>query len=565
MTDVVERDLADLASLEASDRPTHLDRADRDGARGARPRRFWLLAVTAAVFWAFWDAGPGRGRVLNTGGWTVANRFVSAMWKPELSGDFLTLVGDAAVTTVAYALVGTAFALTIGLIGGVISSELLWERDRLDLRLRRIGPLHARRRRLRAGWFITRLVNVVPRGIHEAIWALFLLLVLGADPLVAVLAIGIPFGAITAKVVAELIDDAADAGYRSLRDAGARRLPALLYGVGPVIGAEIVSYGFYRLECSIRSSVVIGMIGAGGIGFQIAVSEDGLNYSELWTLIYVLIGLSALADWWGASLRRRPSRRRLRASVMFAVALTAGSAWYLKLQPWRLANAETRRELQRVATDAWPPKLPQGGWSDLVAGVVDTVQLSIIAIVIATAIAVPIAFLAARPHRRDSGRGARVGAGVARGVFLFCRAVPPPLWALLVLFLTYPGPLAGGIALGLYTLGVLGRLDAEVVENADQRPAEVLRHGGATAGAAFVYGTVPTVAPRFVAFSLYRWEVAIRETVIVGLVGAGGLGALLQQQRAAFDEARMLTTILALIGLAFAVDIASSRLRRVLR
>jgi len=558
MTDVAERPTSALTEFElgerATRRPSGTTGPPAQPQREMRRRRWWLGAIAAATIWAFWDAGLGRESVVNTGGWTVAKRFITAMWRPELSGDFVELALRAAVTTVEYALVATALALLIGVVGGIVSSELFWERDRLDGSSERQAP--------RLGWLATRALNVVPRGIHEAIWALLLLLVLGADPMAAVLAIAIPFGAITAKVIAEMIDDAPVDAYRALRGAGSTKLAAMFYGIGPIVLADVVSYGFYRLECSVRSSVVVGMIGAGGIGFQIAVSEDGLNYGELWTLIYLLIIMSALADGWGASLRSRPSARRLRVSTLLATGLTAASAWHLGLRPWELLSADTRSEAARVAGDAWPPKLPRGGWPELWEGMVDTMQLSIIAISIAAVVALPMSFLAARPARRGLSS---IPAGAARFVLLFCRAVPPPLWALLVLFLTYPGPIAGGVALGMYTLGVLGRLDAEVVENADARPTTALRSAGATSGAAFTYGTLPTVAPRFVALGLYRWEVAIRETVIVGLVGAGGLGRLLQQQRAGFDEARMFTTILTLIALAFAVDLISSALRRSLR
>ena len=562
MTDVVEHTSA-LTDFELG------ERAPRPGDRPAsvavpsrpereiRRRRWWVAAMIAATAWAFWAAGLGREPVVNTGGWTVASRFITAMWRPELSREFIEVALRAAVTTIEYALLATAVAMIVGVVGGVLSSELFWQRDGLDARQSdRTHP------RPRLGWLTARALNVGPRGIHEAIWALILLLILGADPLAAVLAIAIPFGAITAKVIAEMIDDAPVETYRALRTAGATKLAAMAYGIGPIVLADVVSYGFYRLECSVRSSVVVGMIGAGGIGFQIAVSEDGLNYGELWTLIYLLIAMSAVADAWGASLRKRPSPRRLRMSAAIAAVLTAASAWHLGLQPWALLSSDTRHEVARVAGDAWPPKLPRGGWSELFEGMVATLQLSIIAISIAVVLALPMAFLAARP----TGRGwSSIPAGIARFVLLFCRAVPPPLWALLVLFLTYPGPIAGGIALGFYTLGVLGRLQAEVVENADPAPTTALRSAGATSGAAFSYGTLPTVAPRFVALGLYRWEVAIRETVVVGLVGAGGLGRLLQQQRAGFDEARMLTTVLALIALAFAVDLMSSALRRSLR
>lgn len=83
--------------------------------------------------------------------------------------------------------------------------------------------------------------------------------------------------------------------------------------------------------------------------------------------------------------------------------------------------------------------------------------------------------------------------------------------------------------------------------------------------AEFTYGVAPQVAPRFVAYSLYRWEVTMRETVIVGLVGAGGLGRLLAQQSTAFDHGGMLVTIAALVILTLGVDLISARIRGALR
>lgn len=197
------------------------------------------------------------------------------------------------------------------------------------------------------------------------------------------------------------------------------------------------------------------------------------------------------------------------------------------------------------------------------AATVDTLVISIIAIAVATALAWPLSFVAARS---PDDRPVRIVVGmVARFVLLVTRSVPPPVWALIVVFVVLPGPLAGGLALGVYTFGVLGRLDAEVIENADPAPGAMLRMLGASRVSAFGYGTVPVVAPRFVALSLYRWEVAMRETVIVGLVGAGGLGRILSQQNAAFDRAGMVTTVVALIVLALAADLLSARMRADLR
>jgi phosphonate transport system permease protein len=501
--------------------------------------------------WAFWSTGLGRRSLVNPRGWPQVRSFLAASIRPDLSSAFLKIVVDATITTIGFALLGSLLALVIGLFGGLFMSELWWRRSRPPSR------------RPRLIWFIIRSLAVVPRGIHEAVWALTLVAILGRDPLVGVLAIGIPFGFITAKVVAEMIDESAVRPYNALRQAGSRRLPAFAYGVVPVVASDVVSYAFYRFECAIRSSVVLGVIGAGGLGFQFAVSFQAVRSREIWTLVYTVILLAAAIDWWGARLRAAVNRRRIMVSLVAGLTLSVLSIVRLGVSLHRLASVRTQRLFARFLHESWPPRLPLGGWHALQRAALDTVQLSVVAISTAAVFAIPLGYLGSRRTTETPGRRA-VGWFTRLGL-LVLRAVPPPIWALIFLFVMLPGPLPGGFALGCYTAGVLGRLNASVMENIDRRPGQALRRLGASRAAVLGYADAPLALPRVVALSLYRWEVTIRETVIVGLVGAGGLGRLLGQQQAAFDRAGIVTTVATMIALSFLIDLISSRVRRDLR
>ena len=529
----------------------------RDGSAWPCPwpwrRRLWLAGLVAAVGWSLWSAGVGRREIVNPGGWTIFARFWKAAATPDLSGGFLRQTWEGALTTLAFAVLGTALAVSIGVVGGVLSSETWWRRDRA----RRGGRTSVSR-----GWLAGRAVWGLPRGVHEAVWGLFLVNVLGRDPLVGILAIAIPFGAVTAKVYADLIDESARGQYDALRLAGAGRVASLAYGVFPVVLPDLASYAFYRFECSIRSAVILGMIGAGGIGLQLSLSFQSLRYREMWTLIYALVAISALADVWGASLRRSSSRRRVGASLRAGAALVVASALHLGPDLGRLASAGTRALLADLAAASFPPSLPAGGWGGLVRRSVETAQMSVLAVAIAAALAVAAAFVAARG---GGGAGRRATAAAARLLLLVTRAIPPPVWALLALFVLFPGPFPGAVALGVYNFGILGRLMTEVVENLDDRPHAAIAAAGAPRLSAFAYATLPLSLPRFAAYALYRWEVAARETVVVGVVGAGGLGRLLEQQRAAFDYGGMVGTALALVAVSILIDLISAAARRALR
>jgi phosphonate transport system permease protein len=545
--------LTTLADREAGREPTPSGRRTAGARRGPLlSARGWSVLLALGVLWALWDAGVGRVALVNPGGWELQRRFWSAAADPELSSSFLATIGRDSLTTIAFAVLGTALSVLIGLAGALMISETWW-------RARRAGSSGRDRR---AGWLAARGVWSVPRGIHEAVWGLYLVNVLGRDPLVGVLAIAIPFGAITAKVYAELLDEAAGDAYHSLRAIGAGRVTAIAYGALPVALPDLVSYAFYRLECSIRSAVILGMIGAGGIGFRLSLSFQALAYREMWTAIYALVVISAVADWWGSWLRRRATGRDVRRSLLIGAVLVVASAVRLRPDLGRLFSERTRSLVVDLVERSWAPSAPRDGWSGLLERAVDTFQMSLLAITLAAVVSLSLAFVAARggtsPVRRTLSF-------LARLVLLFLRAVPPPVWALLVLFVMYPGPLPGAVALGIYNVGILGRLCAEVVENLDARPARALDALGAPAAATFAYATLPQAAPRFAAYSLYRWEVALRETVIVGVVGAGGLGRLLEQQRAAFDYSGMLATVLALLALSVLVDLLSTAVRRSLR
>ena len=106
---------------------------------------------------------------------------------------------------------------------------------------------------------------------------------------------------------------------------------------------------------------------------------------------------------------------------------------------------------------------------------------------------------------------------------------------------------------------------AEVNENLDQKPLAALQAQGASSPSVFLYGILPMTLPRFLAYSCYRWEVGMRETVIVGLVGAGGLGRLLSEQLSSFDSSGVMWTLGCFILLSLGVDWLSQYLRQQLQ
>jgi phosphonate transport system permease protein len=538
----------------------------------------WGLLFVAAIIWSLHTAGLFERDLVNVGGWTLVLRFLLAATRPELSLEFLQLTLEATLQTLAYAVCGTFFSVLLGLVGGILSSEVWWSVSG--------GSFQAQ-------WLVVRAILAIPRAIHELIWGLFFINIFGLDPLVAVLAIAIPFGAITAKVFSEILDETPRGPLNVLLNSGVPPLNAFAYSLIPQAFPNLLSYTFYRFECSIRSAAVLGIIGAGGLGYQILLSLQSLRYEQMWTFLIALVLLSGSTDFWSATLRRldapirldlnilnlshqkplNKSNRLVNLSLFGTIVLLIFSFWYIKADFTKLWTPQATQLLAGVVQDSFPPDM--GQLSQVFALSAPTLAMSILAIAIAGLGGILLSFPAANNFLLpggilDTGDNSHRCWGTAVLVFtrvllLFTRAVPEPVWALIFLFVFFPGILPGAIALGIHNLGIMGRLMAEVIENLDKRTARSFKALGASSSQVFLYGILPRTLPRFIAYMLYRWEVCIRATVIVGFVGAGGLGRLLTEQLSSFDYRGVVATLIYFICLTFVVDLISATVRRTLR
>lgn len=553
------------------------------------PALLWTVLGFGAIGLSLGTSGILLREWFNAGGLTQLWKFIAAAGHPDLSSELLGLTLKATLTTLAYAVCSTLFSVLLGLVGGVLGSEVWWQTvfpDRQALRPSRF-------------WLLARGLLAFPRAIHELIWGLFFVNLWGLDPLTAVLAIAIPFGAITAKVFGEILDETPRQPLEVLLNSGVAAPTAFCYSLLPQAFLNLLSYMFYRFECSIRSATVLGIIGAGGLGYEILLSLQSLRYEQLWTFFYALFWLNGVVDFGSAWLRRRlgcasrldlnlqrqsggktlsADRQGNRLDLPLlggsALVLVVGSFWYVNANFSLLWASRTHQLLGEIGRSAFPPDwsiLPQ-----LLPLSLETLAMSVLAIALAGGGGMVLAFPAAFNFFLPGGilypaRG-RLGGLLpwlvllsSRAVLLMGRAIPAPIWALVCLFVLFPGILPGAIALGLHNLGILGRLKAEVIENLDTRPLEALKGQGAPGSLVFLYGVLPLTLPRFLAYDLYRWEVCMRETVIVGLVGAGGLGRLLTEQLSSFDYRGIGVTLGCFLLLTFGLDWLSAQLRRSLR
>jgi phosphonate transport system permease protein len=226
--------------------------------------------------------------------WDPTARFLRDFFPPAVRADFLSLVARETWRTVAIATAGIALALLLAIPLTLVSTRVL-SISALSGRMAR-GPFVLRQA---CRWGL-----IVLRSIPELVWALIFVRVVGLGPTSGVLAIALTYGGMLGKVYGEILESGDTHASDTLLRHGASRLQAFFYAVLPGNAAELTSYTVYRWECAIRSSVVLGFVGAGGLGQQMDNSMKMFNGAEVSTMLLVFIALVALADRVSAFLRR---------------------------------------------------------------------------------------------------------------------------------------------------------------------------------------------------------------------------------------------------------------------
>ena len=472
--------------------------------------------------------------LVHGGGWELIGSFALAAVTPSLDPVVLASLLRGLAVTAGMALLGWAGSLVLGLLLGAASSRTVW---------------HTLTGSALPAELIRRLL-ALPRAIHELIWGLLLLQLVGLQPAVAVLAIALPFGALVARVLSDLLDALPTTNLEALRAAGAPAPAALLTALGPALLPGVLSYGGYRLECALRSATLLGVFGLGGLGTDLKLTLQSLEFRELWSGLWLLLavmlalegGISLLRRRWlvpgrfvlarrGVGERSREMLLALAALVPLCVLVGRG----LGVDPAALLHWQPLPGLgggDWAATAALP-------WPRLVGG---TLLLTALAASLAVGLA-PLLLLLVAPQA-----WARQG---LRLLWALGRLWPPPHSALLLLFVLEPGVITAALALGFHNLGVLGRLLLESADTTDPATEEALACGGSGPRLALLYGRFSGLARPYLAYGAYRADVILRESVVVGLAGATGLGSQLLESLSSFawDQLLALVAVYALLTL----------------
>lgn len=190
----------------------------------------------------------------------------------------------------------------------------------------------------------------------------------------------------------------------------------------------------------------------------------------------------------------------------------------------------------------------------------DTFNIATLGTAIALVISVPVAFCAAR----NTTPSAAVVRPIALFVIAASRSINSLIWALLLVVIVGPGVFAGVLAIAFRSIGFCGKLLYEAIEEIDVPPVEAVTATGASSGQVLSYGVVPQIMPAFAGISVFRWDINIRESTILGLVGAGGIGLQLSASINNLDWSRVAVILVAILATVIVSEWLSAKIRSAL-
>jgi len=382
------------------------------------------------------------------------------------------------------------------------------------------------------------------RSIPDLTLAILCVVLVGLGPAAGILALTLFYSAAMGKIFADLFASADPGPVESLHATGATRGMVAFYGLLPLRLKDLLTYGGYEFESAIRASVIVGAVGAGGIGTELVGSLNLTDYHRATTLILMLVALIASVDVLVWYVRKQPRM------LLVLAGLGAAAAWHH--WPHMVVLTHAINTFKTMI----PPQLPSEALRQVPVLIGETLQIAVGGTVLAMICAVPLGVAAARnisplfisfPIRR-----------MLEGL----RAVPEVVWGLILVGLAGLGPRVGILALGLHSAGALGKLYAESLENVASEPVMAMSATGGSKLAVASFALLPLAFAPMTVHTLFRLEWNMRAATVVGMIGAGAIGGALYNAQQLFFYDQMMAYVLITWAMIMIADAGNVRLRK---
>lgn len=452
--------------------------------------------------------------------------------------------------------------------------------------------------------YLSRAVIVLMRSIPDLVLAIIFMRMFGLGALGGILAMGLHSIGMVGKLYSDAIEELDDGSREAIESVGATRGQQMWAAITQPLMPQIIATALHRFDINLRTSVLLGYVGVGGLGMEIANSLRMMNYKRGMALALVVLLLCIAVELISGALRAAilsPSGKTLSkqtwadrlfvrtkstatrdaektsvsrgsvgitppwstgrlqrfAGIALLIALIVGASIVVELSPKQFL--EGLKSLPDTAALFIPPS--DGGMAeDLFLALFDTLKIALAATFIGAVLALPIGILAARNVVAN-----RVVHGFFRILIVVVRGIPELILAIVFVVISGLGAVAGTLALSLGAVGLLSKLVADSLEETDTAVQEAIRTSGASEFQIFFSATLRQAAPAFVAHTLYLLDTNIRSATLLGVVGAGGIGfQLLNASRV--NQFDVVTYILILmVAVVLVVEFLSLWLRKSVR
>ncbi len=450
------------------------------------------------------------------GGLNIIFLFITSAIKPSLNHLVIKSAWEGLQVTIAIALTSWVISIFFGIILAILSTNLFWKS------IPNFSVL---------GEFLKYLL-AIPRSIHEVVWGILLIQVLGLNIGVAILSIVIPYSALTARVISEQLDSFDIKQLIALKQAGSNSMSSLITILIPKLIPILSTYATYRLECAIRGATLLGIFGLGGIGTELYLTSKSMAFSEMWTCLWMLWLVMILLENFIRFIRTylftdiNIKKSILTSSSIFLLSISIGLTWlyYLNFNifsslSYTSINLPTFESLK----DAFHT-LP----------IINLILTTIIITFLASGIAIgtPPLLLLFFPNK--------ISLNIQNLIWSFFRLIPPPLTTIILLLFTSPNISVAALSLGITHMGVMGRLLTDSILNQKKDIYLAINNNGSSIKAATLYGILAPKSNSYLAYGSYRADVILKETAIIGAIGGVGLGWQLQESLSSFDWAQVM-------------------------
>lgn len=381
---------------------------------------------------------------------------------------------------------------------------------------------------------ILRGVFAFVRTIPSLIWAALLVSIFSVGKFSGILALAIIAFLMSLKLFREYIESIEENQLDSIRTVGGSSPQVLRYAVLPQLGELIISVFFTVLETNVRSATILGLVGAGGIGQIMWRDLNHLRYDNLSTLILILFITILLIDLISLQLRKISSRasinirtldgyKKYKLSKLILLPIFGIILFYFIIRSFNISHDRLILGLNqgkiiigRIIRPDWS-YLPK-----LLEGIGESFFIAIFATLMGALASIFLSYFAAYNLSPNPKL-----AWIFKGLINIFRTFPPIITAIIFFRGVGPGPLSGAIALTIYTTGVLTKLYSELLETTRPDRKNSILVTGASNFQSYRYGLIPHTLPTFISLVLYRLESNIRNSTILGVIGAGGIGTIL--------------------------------------